>query len=117
MRYLKFIFLFLKTPGHDSTSLTLFIKTDDGVVAVCGDVFWRENYPEVDPYALDFKKLEHSRKLILEISHWIVPGHGPIYKTANGYHLEKSKTEQLKTKIDLGNCRKCHKPFLKLSDK
>ena len=29
----------LKTPGHDATGITLFVKTDDGVVAVCGDVF------------------------------------------------------------------------------
>ena len=39
----------LHTPGHDYTAITIFVKTKTGVVAVCGDNFWRENYPR-DPY-------------------------------------------------------------------
>ena len=35
----------LKTPGHDYTGITLFVTTVEGVVAICGDVFWKENYP------------------------------------------------------------------------
>ena len=35
----------LRTPGHDYTGITLFVTTNDGVVAICGDVFWKENYP------------------------------------------------------------------------
>lgn len=107
----------LKTPGHDYTSITLFVKTDDGIVAICGDVFWKENGPEIDPYASDVKKLEHSRELVLNHSHWIIPGHAGIYKTENGHRLVKAKNGQKVEVVFLGNCKKCHKPFKKLRDK
>lgn len=111
----------LKTPGHDETGITLFVKTDDGVVAVCGDVFWKENYPELqmDIYATDIKKLEHSRKLVVEMSHWIIPGHGGIFKTDNGVRLLRVKTGKKlppEEKVK-GVCRKCRRPFKKVSDK
>ena len=31
----------LRTPGHDYTGITLFVTTDEGIVAICGDVFWK----------------------------------------------------------------------------
>lgn len=52
----------LKTPGHDYTSITLFVKTEKGIIAICGDVFWKENKPENDPYAQDMEQLKQSRK-------------------------------------------------------
>lgn len=70
----------IKTPGHDSTGITLFVKTNEGTVAICGDVFWKENYPEEDPYANDPQKLKEIRKKIIELADWIIPGHGGIYK-------------------------------------
>lgn len=70
----------IKTPGHASTSLSLFVKTNDGLVAIVGDVFWKENYPENDPYADDLGKLKESRSIILKQADWIVPGHADMYK-------------------------------------
>jgi len=70
----------LKTPGHDYTSITLLVKTEKGIVAVCGDVFWKENSPENDPYAQDQDKLEQSRKKVLKMAGWIIPGHGGMFK-------------------------------------
>ena len=70
----------IKTPGHNYDNLTLLIKTNKGVVAVCGDVFWKENYPKDDPYASDKKRLKESRKLLLEKADYIIPGHGDIFK-------------------------------------
>ena len=70
----------LKTPGHNYDALTLLVKTKDGVVAVCGDVFWKENYPKNDPYASDMEKLRESRKKVLELADWIIPGHSGMYK-------------------------------------
>lgn len=107
----------LKTPGHSDANITLFVKTDDGVVAICGDVFWKENYPEVDPYASDLKKLEQSRHLVLAHSHWIVPGHAGMYKTSNGWRLEHIKAGKKVKPVMLGSCRKCKRKFLKFSDK
>jgi glyoxylase-like metal-dependent hydrolase (beta-lactamase superfamily II) len=70
----------IKTPGHNYDAITLLVKTEKGIVAVCGDVFWKENYPEVDQYATDAEKLKESRKKILEAADWIIPGHAGIYK-------------------------------------
>lgn len=70
----------IKTPGHDYSSLTALVKTSQGIIAICGDVFWREDYPADDPYASDKEKLAVSRKLVTELADYIVPGHGDIYK-------------------------------------
>lgn len=70
----------IKTPGHSYTGLTMLVKTDEGVVAICGDVFWKENYPEDDPYADDKEKLVESRKKIIEMTDYIIPGHAGMYK-------------------------------------
>lgn len=70
----------IKTPGHDSSSLTLLVDTKKGKVAVCGDVFWKENGPENDPYASRPDLLEESRKKVLELADYIIPGHADIYK-------------------------------------
>jgi len=106
----------LKTPGHDYTGITLFVKTDDGVVAVCGDVFWKENFPEEDQYALDLKKLAESRNLVLEKADWIVPGHAGIYK-AKKSQISKEKKSVAKEIKFLGACRRCHRPFKKAEDR
>ncbi|MFH1544793.1 MAG: MBL fold metallo-hydrolase [archaeon] len=70
----------MKTPGHSYDGITLFIKTGKGVVAVCGDVFWKKGFPKNDPYASDKEKLKESRKKVLGMAEWIVPGHGKIFK-------------------------------------
>ncbi len=70
----------IKTPGHSQDSITFLVKTEKGTVAICGDVFWKENFPEDDPYATDKEKLKESRKKVLEMADWIIPGHGKMYK-------------------------------------
>lgn len=70
----------IETPGHDKTGLTLLVKTDKGTVAICGDVFWKEGLPEVDPYADDVAALKVSRKKVLEVADFIVPGHAGMYE-------------------------------------
>jgi len=70
---------FIRTPGHSDDSITLLVKTDKGLIAICGDVFWKENFPEKDKYATDPKKLEESRKKILETADFVIPGHGEMF--------------------------------------
>jgi len=105
----------MHTPGHDHSGITLFVNTNNGMVAICGDVFWEENYPESphdDAYASDAEKLQESRKVILKMADWIIPGHGKIYK-AKGSAIEETdkaagflkKREQ---KVN-GRCRKCRR--------
>ena len=69
----------IKTPGHNATSITLLVKTNKGKIAICGDVFWSENSPEVDEYADEPKKLKKSREKIIKLADYIIPGHADIY--------------------------------------
>ena len=75
----------MPTPGHNNNSITALVKTDQGVVAICGDVFWQEDYPVDDPYASNKDKLAASRKLVMELADYIIPGHGDIYKVKKNH--------------------------------
>jgi len=70
----------IKTPGHNYDGITLLVKTDRGAIAICGDVFWKENFPEDDQYASDKGRLMESREKVLEIADWVIPGHGKMFK-------------------------------------
>lgn len=78
----------IKTPGHAPMHGSLLVDTDEGVIAVAGDVFW---WYEEEKQILDIDKkddsmdgsmkdLKNSRKLLLEKSDWIIPGHGKKIK-------------------------------------
>jgi glyoxylase-like metal-dependent hydrolase (beta-lactamase superfamily II) len=81
----------LFTPGHDISDCSVRIKTREyGSVAIVGDVFWWNDgeKPETtmdalidreDSYAYDMRNLRQSRKMILDQSDWIVPGHGKMF--------------------------------------
>jgi glyoxylase-like metal-dependent hydrolase (beta-lactamase superfamily II) len=72
----------METPGHSYDSLTLLVKTDTGLIAVCGDVFWDESFPEKpehDPFAADAALLRESREKLLTTADYIIPGHGGIF--------------------------------------
>ena len=100
----------LHTPGHDYSSISFFVETKDGVVAICGDVFWNENFPKEsydDAYASNPEKLKESRNVVLKNADWIVPGHGPIYKNnINAVPKRKEKSETFTSKIII-KCKKC----------
>ena len=70
----------IKTPGHSYDGLTLLVKTSEGVVAICGDVFWKKNFPVDDAYATDKEKLKESRKMVLDSADWVIPGHAGMFK-------------------------------------
>lgn len=72
----------IKTPGHSRTGISFLVNTLQGKIAVVGDVFWKENYPDNDPYANDMKDLRKSRKLVLKLADYIVPGHAGMYKVS-----------------------------------
>lgn len=69
------------TPGHSYDSLTIFVETQDGVTAICGDVLWWEADTQSDVYATDMDELKKSRALVLEQSDFVIPGHGPTFAT------------------------------------
>lgn len=81
----------LKTPGHDQFHASLMVKTSDGIVCVAGDVFWWPDNEEQktdaenllshkDSFVKDEKALLKSRKKILAVADWIIPGHGKMFK-------------------------------------
>ncbi len=77
----------IPTPGHTEEHWSLHMKTRCGHVVVAGDVFWwyddekqeidRESLiTHEDLYAQDQKALRASRKKLLEIADYLIPGHG-----------------------------------------
>lgn len=79
----------IRTPGHMEEHCSLIAETEKGVYAVAGDVFWwlenekQEidiNKPDNDPEHMNIQKLITSRKKILKIVDYIIPGHGKMFK-------------------------------------
>lgn len=111
----------LHTPGHDYTGITLFVTTGPesgypGVVAICGDIFWKENYPRDpndDTFASNPERLKDSRNMILRMADWVIPGHGPMYRNnknavpAKGVTAPKTK----EPKITVA-CKKCGRQMI-----
>lgn len=103
----------LHTPGHDYSGITLFVHTKDGIVAICGDIFWKENYPEDphdDAFASNIEQLKESRDMILKMADWIIPGHGPMYENnRKEVPIKKEsviETKEKELKITVA-CKKC----------
>jgi len=81
----------INTPGHDRFHASVVIKnTDKGVIVLAGDIFWWLDEEEaltdinsllnkVDPYVKNEKELLESRKQVLEIADYIIPGHGKSF--------------------------------------
>lgn len=81
----------IKTPGHSPDHSCLLIKTDEGSILLAGDVFWwseeekqktdtKSLLTRKDPFVKDQKELEKSRKKVLKIADWIIPGHGEMFR-------------------------------------
>lgn len=79
----------IRTPGHKEEHCSLVVETKEGVYAVAGDVFWwlddekqelNIDKPDNDPEHMNIEKLIESRKKLLEISDYIIPGHGKVFK-------------------------------------
>ncbi|MDD5182507.1 MAG: MBL fold metallo-hydrolase [Candidatus Nanoarchaeia archaeon] len=78
------------TPGHVPEHISLVVPTSDGIVVVAGDNFWWGDNEEqkVDinkedaahPTETDMDELVKSRKKILKIADWVIPGHGKMFR-------------------------------------
>jgi glyoxylase-like metal-dependent hydrolase (beta-lactamase superfamily II) len=73
----------LATPGHADGHASLVVPTGEGMVVVAGDVFWSADGEEptldvdrTDEFARDMARLRESRRRLLQVADWIVPGHG-----------------------------------------
>lgn len=76
----------INTPGHVNEHISLLVQTPEGKVAIVGDLIWwlddeeqvldinqKDHSQTID---LDMKTLVENRRRILEISDYIIPGHG-----------------------------------------
>lgn len=82
----------IPTPGHAHEHAALLLDTAKGKVAVAADVFWWADEEEQkvndvetlvnreDPFTKDKEALKASRKKVLEIADWIIPGHGKMFR-------------------------------------
>ena len=70
----------IATAGHTNEDMTLFVDTEQGVYAITHAWWHSDMTPKVDPYAEAPQKLITSRKMILDKAHWIIPGHGGVFK-------------------------------------
>lgn len=82
----------ISTPGHTLEHASLLAETAMGKVVIAGDLFWwldgeeqKTDYESLmshkDPGgAKDENALRESRKRILEIADYIIPGHGKMFK-------------------------------------
>ena len=82
----------IKTPGHDMFYCSVLVNDEKlGNVVVGGDLFWWSDGEEQktdkesliehkDIYVKNKKQITESRKKILEIADYIIPGHGNMFK-------------------------------------
>lgn len=81
----------VSTPGHAFEHASLIVQTALGRVAVAGDVFWWRSHEKQrlersqlikrkDPYVKNKMLLQQSRRKLLSLTDYIIPGHGKMFK-------------------------------------
>ena len=88
----------LETPGHVTEHLSLLVNTPKGKIAIAGDVIWwtegEEQIVDVNkeddshPKELNMEKLIESRKKLLKIADFIIPGHGKLFRVSRAVQSE-----------------------------
>lgn len=84
----------IETPGHAHEHACLLVKTEKGKIVIAGDVFWWTDEEEEktdfeslikhkDSFVKDKEALTNSRKKILQIANYVIPGHGKMFKVEN----------------------------------
>ena len=70
------------TPGHTPQDVSVIVRsTEYGTVVVCGDLFEHEDDENLwEEFSECPDKHRESRKKVLEIADWIIPGHGKLFK-------------------------------------
>ena len=86
----------IHTPGHDNRSITVLVKTQDGIVAITGDLFeYNKDWLTVDsseawePWSQDKAMQNKSRAKIWKLANFIVPGHGDMFAVDKSVQLTK----------------------------
>ncbi len=87
----------IHTPGHDNRSISVIVKTEKGTVAITGDLFeYEKDWLTVDSseawevWSQDKKQQVKSRAIIWQLSDYIVPGHGDMFKVDKNIDIAKN---------------------------
>ena len=73
----------IPTPGHSEDSATLLVKTNQGIAACTGDLFWfkgDEKAKLLEEDCFNKKLFYKNRQRILNLADFIIPGHGKMFK-------------------------------------
>lgn len=75
----------LEVPGHSNDLLALVVNTKEGKIVIASDAFTDETWADLDKQpdpivVADVDQFNKSRKKILEIANYIIPGHGKMFK-------------------------------------
>ena len=86
----------IPTPGHTLDSVSLQVLTEQGVVVVAGDTFEKQEDLKdesiwVDAGSQDSSKQTESRKRILAIADFVVPGHGAMFRVDKNLVISNDK--------------------------
>lgn len=75
------------TPGHTDHDLSVLVCTNHGVYAITGDIFEKEedlqNPALWQPWSKQPLQQEKQRTRLLAMADFIVPGHGPYFRSPN----------------------------------
>jgi len=82
----------LETPGHAHEHCSLSVEVNNEIYVVAEDVFWWMDGEQKeltkdglinmeDLYVKDINVLKESRKKVLDIADYIIPGHGKMFKS------------------------------------
>jgi glyoxylase-like metal-dependent hydrolase (beta-lactamase superfamily II) len=69
----------ISTPGHEMDECTVIVETAKGVIAIVGDVFWKQQ-KEKNIMVKDQKELEKSQTTVIKLADYIIPGHAGMFK-------------------------------------
>ncbi|BES97660.1 unnamed protein product [Nesidiocoris tenuis] len=75
----------ISTPGHTLACVTVLVKTDEGLVAIAGDLFEKledvyNEYVWLGAGSENPDLQRHNRAKIIQLADYIIPGHGPRFK-------------------------------------
>ena len=80
----------METPGHVLEHISLLVSTSEGKVAIAGDAIWWLEYEEQkfdinqkdhsQAKGMNMETLIESRKKLIELADYIIPGHGKMFK-------------------------------------
>ncbi|MFH1752330.1 MAG: MBL fold metallo-hydrolase [archaeon] len=74
----------IELPGHSIDLIGLIIESNKGKVVIASDAISSEDWVNLDkkpmPFFYNAEEFEKSRKKVLEIADYIIPGHGKMFK-------------------------------------